>query len=153
MSSNKETRAKYREENRDKLQLKSQQYQLKNAEKLRDKKREAYRKDPNRYKDAVKRYTKSIKGKLALKKSRDAWKINGAKKIKVYEITHKAVRDGVLSKLPCEICGDIEIEFHHEDYDRPLKVNWLCKKHHMERHRAINDLKRQLDANSSLPKG
>jgi len=37
-----------------------------------------------------------------------------------------------LSKKPCEICGERKVEAHHEDYDKPLKVRWLCKKHHEE---------------------
>lgn len=50
----------------------------------------------------------------------------------------KAIADGLLEKLPCEICGKQTAEAHHEDYDKPLDVIWLCKKHHGERHRQIN---------------
>lgn len=47
----------------------------------------------------------------------------------------KAVKDGTLVKLPCWVCGCEKVEGHHPDYDAPLDVIWLCKKHHMEIHR------------------
>jgi len=45
-----------------------------------------------------------------------------------------ALRDGRLIKKPCEVCGEIKVEAHHEDYYKPLEVNWLCTKHHVEYH-------------------
>lgn len=41
-------------------------------------------------------------------------------------------RRGKIIQLPCEICGDINSEMHHEDYSKPLLVKWLCKIHHNE---------------------
>ncbi len=34
-----------------------------------------------------------------------------------------------LEKQPCMVCG-AKAEAHHIDYKQPLKVLWLCKKHH-----------------------
>lgn len=45
-----------------------------------------------------------------------------------------ALRDCRLKEEPCEVCGDLVVEAHHEDYSKPLDVNWLCRKHHLERH-------------------
>lgn len=50
-----------------------------------------------------------------------------------YAVTN-AVRDGRLSKSPCEKCGAIKVEAHHYDYSKPLDVVWLCRKHHLEAH-------------------
>ena len=49
---------------------------------------------------------------------------------------NNAIRDGVLIKQPCRICGD-SADAHHEDYSKPLDVWWLCRKHHAERHREL----------------
>lgn len=47
----------------------------------------------------------------------------------------KAVKKGRIERQPCEVCGAENVHGHHEDYNEPLKVNWLCPKHHAEVHR------------------
>ncbi len=42
---------------------------------------------------------------------------------------------GKIKRLPCEICGSQESQMHHEDYDRPLEVRWLCRPCHLAIHR------------------
>jgi ribosomal protein S27AE len=38
------------------------------------------------------------------------------------------VRRGTRAKRPCEQCGSmVKIEAHHEDYDRPNDVRWMCR--------------------------
>lgn len=54
-----------------------------------------------------------------------------------YAATNKlnnAVRDGRIQKLPCFICGALEVEAHHPAYSLPLDVAWLCNQHHREIH-------------------
>jgi len=46
-----------------------------------------------------------------------------------------AIRKGILRRGPCEICKSvIDICGHHDDYNYPLKVRWLCKLHHFQWH-------------------
>lgn len=47
-----------------------------------------------------------------------------------------AIRSGSLVRKPCEVCGTDKVDAHHEDYDRPLDVRWLCRKHHKQAHAA-----------------
>lgn len=42
----------------------------------------------------------------------------------------KAVSSGILKRCPCSVCGNADVEAHHEDYNKPLDVVWLCAKHH-----------------------
>lgn len=47
---------------------------------------------------------------------------------------YRSLRRGELRKGLCEICGEEKVEAHHDDYNKPLEVRWLCKKHHVEWH-------------------
>lgn len=56
----------------------------------------------------------------------------------MYAVNRKlqyAVRRGLVTKLPCEVCGNERSEGHQSDYSRPLEVKWLCHRHHCELHR------------------
>ncbi len=47
---------------------------------------------------------------------------------------------GILKSEPCEKCGVTEhIHAHHDDYNYPLKVRWLCDSCHGKFHGTIND--------------
>ena len=46
----------------------------------------------------------------------------------------KALYHGILKNGKCEVCGSKKSEAHHDDYSKPLKVRWLCRKHHHEHH-------------------
>jgi len=45
-----------------------------------------------------------------------------------------ALRRGLIEKGPCEVCGAVEVDGHHDDYDRPAVVRWLCRRHHRQLH-------------------
>jgi len=45
-----------------------------------------------------------------------------------------AIADGTLTRQPCETCGAVPADAHHEDYDKPLEVVWLCRSHHKQLH-------------------
>lgn len=45
-------------------------------------------------------------------------------------------RLGLLLPEPCEVCGAEKVDAHHNDYDRPGDVRWLCRKHHVQHHQA-----------------
>ena len=47
----------------------------------------------------------------------------------------KALKDGRLKKSFCVICGNKETVAHHYDYDKPLSIIWLCRRHHFQWHR------------------
>jgi hypothetical protein len=51
-------------------------------------------------------------------------------KHKARVILQEAVRLGRVLKEPCLVCGKVRSEGHHRDYKKPLKVVWLCSKHH-----------------------
>jgi len=44
------------------------------------------------------------------------------------------LRRGLLTPEPCP-CGNDDSQMHHEDYDEPLKVVWLCRECHTWLHK------------------
>lgn len=59
-------------------------------------------------------------------------RVNHPEKLAARLAVQRAVRRGLMRRLPCEICGKERTEAHHVDYSRPLDVLWLCFKHHRE---------------------
>ncbi len=49
-------------------------------------------------------------------------------------ILQRAIENNKIERKPCEKCGDIKSQGHHEDYSKPLDVIWLCPKHHTKLH-------------------
>ena len=47
----------------------------------------------------------------------------------------RAIKAGLLTRMPCAICGNPDVHAHHpEGYDRWKIVQWLCPMHHREIH-------------------
>lgn len=63
-----------------------------------------------------------------------AWKKRNPEKVWAHAALRSGLRHGLLQKQPCERCGAEDAEAHHDDYDRPLSVRWLCRKHHKQIH-------------------
>lgn len=92
-----------------------------------------------------KKYREINKEKFDLYYKNDYWKKYRNNQAKLYRqnnpLKYRArymvfnyLKSGKLIKLPCEKCGELKSQAHHEDYTKPLKVVWLCKKHHTELH-------------------
>lgn len=58
------------------------------------------------------------------------WKEKNPKKVKAQRLVFCAIRNKSLKKKPCVVCGNPKSEAHHHDYNQPLLVAWLCKRHH-----------------------
>jgi hypothetical protein len=51
--------------------------------------------------------------------------------------TQQAVDGGELKKESCLVCGELDVEAHHRQYDTKdayLDVEWLCSTHHATTH-------------------
>ncbi len=56
------------------------------------------------------------------------------KKYKAHSIVNYAIKSKKLFREPCEICGNQNTHGHHDDYEKPLNVRWLCSEHHRKWH-------------------
>lgn len=74
------------------------------------------------------------------KEKKDKWyKENRQAHPEKYKAHNKvawAIEAGWLMPEPCELCSETNTIAHHEDYSKPLDVNWYCKSCHAEVHHA-----------------
>lgn len=105
----------------------------KNADYYRQYDKDRFKNDP-RVKERHKRYAQTERGKNSAAKAKRKYIEQNPIKRGAHIITGNAIRDGILIKKPCEICGCTTVHAHHDDYAYPLSVRWLCAKHHKEWH-------------------
>lgn len=91
-----------------------------------------------RHEDAHTRYKKD---KEKIRTIRKAYYKNPQNKIKQQARgkLRTAILNGSVIKAPCIVCGNDKSEAHHHDYNQPLDVAWLCKKHHRAYERTFDD--------------
>lgn len=65
------------------------------------------------------------------------WYADNKHKQSAHNIVRQALLKGVMTKEPCVQCGNTTTDAHHPDYSEPLKVIWLCRKHHQLLHREL----------------
>ena len=61
---------------------------------------------------------------------------------RVHDITEAAIKRGDLIPELCQVCGNDgkfqdgrrEVQSHHDNYNEPLEVTWLCQKCHFRWH-------------------
>lgn len=129
---------KYREDNKEKIKKYNKEYYEKNKEKFKEyresSKIKKYKKDYyEKNKEEI--YKKSIKWKTINKKKQNKYFIKYRQKNPKQVIARNKAR---LIKIPkgqlCVVCNkDLAVEKHHEDYDKPLEVMFVCKKCHTKK--------------------
>jgi hypothetical protein len=75
-------------------------------------------------------------GRAILGKSRTV-PYRGEKALKVNSLTSEAIRHGRLIPQPCEHGCAGKTDAHHDDYDKPYDVRWLCRKCHCALHKEL----------------
>ena len=81
--------------------------------------------------------------KKRINKLKREWIKKNTIKRAAHIITGNAIRDGRLIREVCEVCGNKKVDAHHDNYEKPLEIRWLCKKHHAAHHVKIRELERQ----------
>lgn len=64
----------------------------------------------------------------------------------------KALADGTLVRpLTCSKCSRVtKLDAHHENYNKPLKIRWLCVACHRERHAQLRRMGRRIPGELSV---
>ena len=100
---------------------------------------------------ARERYSKTEASRLSANKARKRYLERYSEKRAAHIITGNYIRDGKIIRMPCEKCGNVKSEAHHDDYSLPLSIRWLCKKHHAEHHVNMRAIERESNKAASLP--
>lgn len=96
-------------------------------------------------KAARKEYYRTANGYEAIAESnrhsrradRRRWRRQLPKRKRAHDAVYRATKAGRLQRQPCEACGAQDAEGHHDDYDKPLDVRWLCARCHGRQHRRV----------------
>jgi len=66
-----------------------------------------------------------------------AWRAEDKRRQVAHSAVARAIRNGSLVRVPCVRCGEQKSLAHHEDYEKPLDVMWLCQPCHKQRHKEL----------------
>lgn len=67
------------------------------------------------------------------------WRRANLRKYTAHLAVRRALVSGTLEKRGCEVCGRGTVDAHHDRYDEPLNVRWLCR-HHVRLHQGGEDM-------------
>ena len=66
-----------------------------------------------------------------------AWRAEDKRRQVAHSAVARAIRNGSLVRVPCVRCGEQKSLAHHENYEKPLDVMWLCQPCHKQRHKEL----------------
>ncbi len=119
---------RFRKENPDEYRKIQADWRLKNCEKVRN--QALLRSKTSEYKE---------KRNIRLRENK---KETDIPKLRARKILQAAVRvEYIVRPKKCEKCfKECKPEAHHDDYDKPLEVRWLCKICHAHQHNKLMDM-------------
>ena len=86
--------------------------------------------------DKIVEKSKTPKGREIQKRSTESWVTKNRSKKNIHVQTSHAIRSGLIKKKNCEVCNESYlVDAHHDDYNKPLNIRWLCRKHHKKFHK------------------
>ena len=103
----------------------SKKYRVLNRERLRE-----YAKSS--------KYRKTERGRATRQKAVERYRKKNPLKFKVYSAVSYEIKNGRMERGECEFCDtNNKTHGHHEEYNKPLDVIWLCPACHKKWHRAL----------------
>lgn len=96
-------------------------------------------KDPVWMKNYLEEYNKRPEVKKRIEKYKEDYKNDPYNKLKLIArwMVRGEIRKGKIIRKSCEKCGNEKSEAHHPNYNEPLNIIWLCRKHHNDEHKNL----------------
>ena len=66
-----------------------------------------------------------------------AWRAEDSRRGAAHSAVSRAIKRGEIIRSSCIRCSNEKSLAHHEDYDKPLEVVWLCQPCHKQRHKEL----------------
>lgn len=120
------------------IKARSRKNRLDNIEQVREYDRNRYnaKERAEQHRERVKNFTPEQKSRY--NKQKNDWRLRNKIKSSAHNKVAKALlRGSIIRPVICESCTeDKPLHAHHDDYNKPLEVRWLCdtchKAHHKE---------------------
>ena len=80
---------------------------------------------------------KTPKGLARLNRACKRYRKANPRKYAAHSLLYSAIKSRRIFRKPCEKCGSEKSHAHHENYDQPLEVVWLCAVCHSKRHKEM----------------
>jgi hypothetical protein len=95
-----------------------------------------YMNNRDKHIESRKKYYNSEKGKITALRNYNKMRLKFPEKTRARRILNKEIDKGNLFKRnSCEICHNSPTHGHHEDYNKPLEIIWLCQRCHYLLHK------------------
>ena len=133
----------YRKVHREEINARRRKWRAKNSEACRayqskwkqdnlEKSRGYQKKYYDSHKEQVREYYLTHKEQAFENVKRSMKKYPSERKVRA--LAMRAIENGTLVRGVCEVCGSTKVDAHHDDYNKPLEVRWLCREHHLQWH-------------------
>jgi hypothetical protein len=143
IANSKKTSLEWQKRNRKMLNERCKQYYLNNLEERRE-----------YLKIKQKEYLETEKGKQKHKEQAKKFRAENPEKIAAQQKCRKAIKKGIIQRP--DACSECKIfckpDAHHQDYNKPLEVVWLCKSCHLKVHQGHKFHRERLNETASEKK-
>lgn len=73
-------------------------------------------------------------------KENEKWREKHPKGSSAHGIVNYYIKIGKIKRKKCKICKEFPTYAHHEDYDKPFEIIWLCPSCHKKYHLKLVDI-------------
>ena len=95
-----------------------------------------------RYRESDRKYQakKRVLGLVDKTEEYRIWREKHPGGSRAQHIVNNLIRKGIIKREKCHLCRQPKTHAHHENYNEPLNIIWLCPSCHQKYHRGLVDI-------------